>query len=141
MVKGMPNVDETESRLIKRMAHAGLTWKKIQEITGRSSDTVNKHINGKPFVGPGPGQPKKVTAKDVKRMEIVADRLQKHAMAKRDVPISQVKAVAGVKASIRAVLDAFHGEGIYYRKLKERQVLKDGDEEERLTWANVQCSR
>ena len=77
MPKSRPYVFATESRLIRRFAEVCLTWAKIQEITGRSPDTINTHVNGEQFAGPGPGQPKKVSKKVSKKLERVADQLQK----------------------------------------------------------------
>ena len=141
MQKTGPNVDTTESRLIRAMAKAGLTWSKIQEITGRSPDTINTHVNGNPFSGPGPGQPTKVPEKVVKKLERVLEQLLIKANAKRDVTIQKVKAVAAVKACDRSVLDALHAVDIYYRKLKERQVLKDEDLPVRLAWGKTRKRR
>ena len=60
-------------------------------------------------------------------LERVADQLQKKAKVKKDVPLQKITAEAGVEACNRAVADALYEVDIYYRKLKERQVLKDED--------------
>ena len=74
MPKSRPNVFATESRLLRRFAEVCVTWAKIQEITGRSPDTINTHVNGEQFAGPGPGQPKKVSKKVSKKLERVANQ-------------------------------------------------------------------
>ena len=42
MVKGYTHVDDTERRLVKNMKQEGLTWAKIESITGRSSSTLER---------------------------------------------------------------------------------------------------
>ena len=36
------HVDNTEKRLLHNMKKAGITWAKMQEVTGRSSDTLQQ---------------------------------------------------------------------------------------------------
>ena len=46
MGKMFTHVDGTEKRLVTRMQASGLTWAKIQEITGRSSKTLRNVLHG-----------------------------------------------------------------------------------------------
>ena len=60
MGRSFVQVDATEKRLTHNMKKAGLTWELMQQITERSSDTLNSVLKGK--CPPSPKFVKKTTA-------------------------------------------------------------------------------
>jgi hypothetical protein len=157
MVRSFVHVSEIEKRLTHNMKKAGLTWSKIQEITERSSDTIQKVLAAKCPPLPMKTATLKGVKKDrehlnfkkadvcVKAKGIIAKddflalvsaakALHKEVKGEKDVSIAMIKERAGVSACDRTCLESFHANGIWYRKLKERPILTDADVKERYQW-------
>ena len=160
MGRSFVHVDATEKRLTHNMRKAGLTWSKIQEITERSSDTLQKVLAAK--CPPPPTSPMKTAAlKGVKKdrehlkfkkadvsvkakggitkddflaMVKAAKAIHREVKGQKDVSIAMIKNRAGVSACDRTCLEAFHANGIWYRNLKERPILTDKDVIEQHNW-------
>lgn len=142
MVKGFQHVDSTERRLVKNMAKAKLTWTKIQEITGRSSSTLSEVLKAPKLAATKPiGRPKLITPRVYRKLCTALKALQKKVKAKKEITVAKVMAQAGVVASERSVLDAFHAHDVWFYKLKERPVLEPEDVVDRLQWAEDHKAR
>ena len=142
MVKGFVHIDETERRLIKSMRGAGLTWGKMQEITGRSESTLGSVFN--PPSGKGEkvkGQPKKLPPKIMDKVLKSADKLQKKANARTEVTAKMITTDAGVEVCNRAFREAYKERGGSFAKLKEALTLEKGDVKDRKTFADKRKRR
>ena len=82
-----------------------------------------------------------VTPAVLRKLKASKKKLQRKAEAEKEVTVAMIKADAGVVASDRVVLDAFHAEDIYFRPLRERPVLTKADIQERKEWAEKYRSR
>jgi len=102
----------------------GLGVTEIMKRTGRSKDCVYLHLSRQPETV---GRKKLITAAVFRKLTAALQKLQKKAKAEKEVTVAMVKAAAGVEASDRAVLDAFHADDIYFRPLRERPILRDED--------------
>ena len=161
MGKTFTQVDSTEKRLINNMKKCGLTWQKIQEITGRSSKTLQTVFQGgsaggsKGVIVKGtkakstsnktktllsvledpklpPSSPLSIA--DLKALIRALHKLQKAAGGRKEVTIAMVKKQAKLTVLDRACLEAFHANDIWFNKLKERPILKESDVEMRFAW-------
>lgn len=147
MAKSFVHVDDTERRLVAKMRESGLTWEKIREITGRGMGTLSKLLVVKKKGGAASkksnpkGAPKKITPAVYAKLDKAVSYLQKCAGARKEVTVAMIKARAGVDASDRTCLNAFHEHGVYFRKLKERPVLTKADVRARLAWAKKRIAR
>ena len=89
--------------------------RKIRAITGRSFDTISKHLfkkNNARKVNPK-GRPPATSPSMFKRLWAAHTKMIKTSPSK-EVTIKAVKAKVGLTCSDRAVLDAFHKRGILY---------------------------
>ena len=169
MGKSFEQVNSTERKLIVNMKEAGLTWAKIQEITERSSKTIDKVLrdakkplstgmtavkkqsaakasnNNKTLLSvlDNPRLPTRgsLTLASFKALVLAMDTLQKAAKGRKEVTMAMVKEKARVTASARVCHEAFRANGIWFAKLKDRQILQPGDDDLRLTWSNAKMSR
>lgn len=129
------HVTQRESELIRACYNKkGMSMREIADLTGRSTDTVSKHLRPMKRVVPL-GRPKSVTSAVWKRLHRSLQVLQKKADATKEVTAEMVKQHAGVTASNKTVLSAFHQHGIWFRKLRERPVLTKEDVTMRRAWA------
>ena len=138
------HVDATEARLIKRMAECGLAWKKIQEITGRGNGAIEKALKAKPVApkaAPKKGRPIIITPTVYKLLEKACQLLQKQAAGLTEVTAAMIKTEAGVAASDKKVLEAFHKRGVWFRKLKEKIQLSTEDIRTRWAWSKKRMRR
>jgi hypothetical protein len=151
MAKCYVHMDATEKRLIQGMKKAGVTWSKIEEITGRSSGSLSRVLKGPPVKKDGGAGTKAknkggrkatiLSRADVKALVKAMEKLQKEANAEQEVTVSMIMEAAGVEACAKTVLAAFHGEGIWFANLKERQTLSEQDVKERFIWAKKHQTR
>ena len=128
------HIDATEKRLIDNMKKSGLTYVDIGFLTGRGSEAIASSLAKEDFTATGSGQPQKITASDYKKLKNALDRLLKKANAEKQVTVDMIKAEAGVDASNRCVLDAFHADNFWFFKLKEKPILEEGDVKKRDQW-------
>ena len=144
MVKGFSHVTDVERRLVCNMEKEGITWSKMQKITGRSSETLNKILHPlKPVKkdvkkGAPKKLPKPVLEKVLKSME----RLQKQNHPKgKEVTAAMALSDAGIRAADRTLQRALEKRNIKFYKLKERQTLTKEDEIARRAWAGKRMRR
>ena len=114
-------VTAREAALMTQWASQGISKKEILRRTGRSKDVLKRHLGrgGAAKVG----RKKMVTPAVLRKLKASKKKLQRKAEAEKEVTVAMIKADAGVVASNRVVLDAFHAEDIYFRPLRERPVL------------------
>ena len=105
MGRHFAHVDETERRLIKSMVKAGLTWEKVQSITGRTPDTISTIVNG--ATSKKKGAPIKFSASDAKKVVRVADAMVKKANANCEVPLDMILAEAGYDVDAKTIRKHF----------------------------------
>ena len=119
----------------------GIPWTKIQEITGRSPDTLNNVLQAGPEAKRGSGAAVALSAKDIDKILKAMQSLLKKADAKREVTAGMILAKAGVTVCDKTLRKAFHDRKIKFYKLKEKPLLEPEDVTERLVWATVHSRR
>ena len=135
-IKKMPaaysHVTPREEELIRQWEKEGVPKAEIMRRTGRSKDTVTMHLqrSSKPV-----GRKPVITPAICRSLQASMRKLQKQAKAKKEVTVAMIKADAGVDASDRTVLEAFHEKDIYFRTLRARPILKDSDIPQRKKFA------
>ena len=110
------HVTNMEAALMKKMHEQGMGLRKIRSMTGRSFDTISKHVfkkNKVRKVNPK-GRPPAISPSMFKLVWAAHEKLIK-TNPNKEVTIKAVKANVGLTCSDRAVLDAFHKRGIYFR--------------------------
>jgi transposase len=140
MGKQFGHVDNTERRLVKSMVKAGLTWSKVQEITGRSPDTIKGILKAK-TAAKAKGAPIKLTPKKLKTIRKVLDSMVKCANAQKEVTVEMILKKARVDVCARTALNGLRSENIGFYKLKEKPLLQPGDIKERKNWAEARKNR
>ena len=141
MVKLVPkysHVSLREETLMKQCHSEGMGVRKISALTGRSLDTVSKHIfkkHSRKKVQPK-GRPRAITAASLKRLIKAHEKLLRES-PRAEVTISQVKAKVGLQCSDRTVLDAFHKHGLYFRSLYEKPEITTEDRAKRMAFADA----
>lgn len=154
------HVDETEKRPVHNMKKAGITWVKMQEVTGRSSDTLQNVLSEKCPPHPATATKSKklsgvkkdrehlkfrkesvrvkprgiITKDDFLRLVKAAAALHKEVKGLQEVSVAMIKKRANVDACDKTCLEAFHADGIWFRPLKERPILSETDVKERDKW-------
>ena len=141
MGKGYKHMTKAEIEAVRNLHRNGMGFDQIRDATGRSKDTLSRHIFKKNIAKKAKGRPRIVTAGVYIRLEKALAALQKKAGGLSEVTVTMVKARARATASDKAVLKAFHARGVYFRKLRERPILTEADVAERLAWAKRHVRR
>ena len=142
MVKGFTHVADREKQLIKNMRKAGLTWTKIQEITGRSSKTIDDVLASKKSTATRPkGAPTKLPPKVMGKLLKVLTSMQKQAKGRKEITARMITEKAGVKVADRTFRDAYMALGGGFSKLKEGPILTDEDVKKRAKWCGGRKNR
>lgn len=106
---------EREATLTRNMRKEGCTWPLIQKVKRRAPGTLAKVLKGKTKkamkVQP-PGRRPLITPEVFTKLLNAMHSLQKAKNAQEEVTVEMIKRKAGVSASNRTVLDAFHKRGI-----------------------------
>ena len=130
MAKGFKHVGESERKIVQRMKKQGIGMKAMARILGRDVKTVRRHLAvGKKAVKKG--RPVAITAAWYKRLKKALDALLKKAGALKEVKMAMIKRRARCPHSLRAISDAFHARGIYFRPLREKPILTSSDRAKR----------
>ena len=138
MVKGFHHVEERERHLIRNMQKEGIPWTKMEKITQRSRETLNKILHPPKGVKKDvpKGQPKKLGPKDLEKVLKAMDMLQKKNHPKgKEVTADMILTEAGVNVSERTLSRELRRNKYYFYKLKERQTLTSDDVKERKIWS------
>ena len=127
---------------MKKMHEQGMGLRKIRSMTGRSFDTISKHVfkkNKVRKVNPK-GRPPAISPSMFKLVWAAHEKLIK-TNPNKEVTIKAVKANVGLTCSDRAVLDAFHKRGIYFRPLYEKLEITSDDVKQRMAFAEKHGGR
>ena len=133
MVKGFHHVEERERHLIRNMQKEGIPWTKMEKITQRSRETLNKILHPPKGVKKDvpKGQPKKLGPKEFEKVLKAMDKLQKKNHPKgNEVTADMILTEAGVNVSERTLSRELRRNKYYFYKLKERQTLTSDDVKE-----------
>lgn len=128
MGKQYKQVTDREEELMRKWRKEGRPYSDIMSLTGRSKQTVVDHTSKKKTESAGSGRPAIITEAVFKKLQRALTKLQKKADAEWEVTVDAVKKLAGVTACDKTVLDYFHQKGIWFRPLRQKPLLKDGDE-------------
>lgn len=140
MGKSYVQVNAREQELMRTWKARGFSISKIMDLTGRAKQTVRDHLDMKKC-GVGSGRRKIVTAAKLAKLEKALDVLQKKAKANSEITVGAVKERAGVVASNRTVLEAFHDNDIWFRPLRQKPILTDEDVATRMVFGTKHKSR
>lgn len=140
MGKAYIQVTEREQELMRQWRKNNCTIKTIMDRTGRAKKTVLSHLDSK-RVGKGSGRRKVITPAAFKKLDKAVTALQKKANARTEISVRAVKEKAGVEASDRAVLEAFHEKDIWFRPLRQKPILTDEDVAERKVFGGKYIAR
>jgi hypothetical protein len=135
MGKQYNHVDGTERRLIKNMVKAGVTWEKVQSITGRTPDTSSRVVSGAPCKKKG--APLKFSAGDAKKVLKVAESMIKKASANLEVTLDMILSKAGYDVDGKTVRKHFKKLKVSFFKLKEKPLLEPDDVKARYAWTTL----
>ena len=120
-------VTDREEELLRRWKKDGRSLTDMMALSGRSRQTIIDHTNLKKKKGPGSGRPKKLSDKDFKKLNSSLIRLQKKSDCNTEITIKNVIEAASIDVSERVALDLFHDHGVWFRPLREKPVLTEGD--------------
>lgn len=141
MGKSFVHVDDTERRLIKKMSQQGITWVKIQAITGRSSETLNKILNKGTVKAKAKGAPVKFTPRDAEKLFALAEKMIKKADAQKEVTLAMIIQKSGYDVSETTVRKHFKRMNVSFYKLKQKPLLEDQDVKDRYDWTTTRKRR
>ena len=144
------HMDNTELKIFVRLKKLGYGSSEIQSILQRSKATITRKTKELTVKGAKKtiskdgrkvGRPKIITPQVFERLMNVMNKLQKRANAKKDVTVDEVKEKAGVDASDKSVLRAFHLQGVWFKPLAEKCLLTKEDITKRLEWSKTRKRR
>ena len=136
------HVSHKEEALMRKCHSEGMGVRKISALTGRSFETVSKHVfkkhrNRKPQPK---GRPRVITAATLKRLIKAHEKLLREN-PRAEVTIRQVKAAVGLECADRTILNAFHKHGLYFRTLYEKPEITSVDRTKRMEFADAHGAR
>ena len=136
------HVTSVEATLMKKLHEQGMGVRKIRQVTGRSFDTISKHIFKKhrPMKAKAKGRPPAITAAILKRLVKAHETLTQQRPS-MEVTIKHIKAKVGLTCCDRVVLDALHKHGVYFRPLYEKLELTADDIKKRRAFAETHSGR
>ena len=122
------HVSVAESAVMQRMHSEGMGLRKIKAVTGRSFDTISKHVFKKHYMKKtkAKGRPRVITTTVFRRLVAAHEQLLKQR-PRAEVTIKQVKAKVGLTCCDRVVSNAFHKNGLYFRPHYEKPEITDDD--------------
>lgn len=135
MAHSFKQVSPRERAMMKGWAEQGRSLSQIQALTGRSKTTIKHHLKENAASGVGSGRPKSITPDVYERLRLAREALQKKAAGQKEVTVAMIKKRARVDACDKVVLRAFHENGVWFHKLRERPILTKEDMDERLAFA------
>lgn len=124
-----------EKRMVRNMHfESDQTPTEIAEATGRDLSTIVRSLKAKP-VKKKVGRPTVLTSAVVDRLQSTLDAMVQKVDGKKEVTVTMLKAKTKVKVGERAILDALHKRGVYFRPQRSKPVLTQGDIDERYKFA------
>ena len=136
------HVTSVEKALIKKLHSQGMGLRKIRAVTGRSFDTLSKHLFPKNVHKKvkAKGRPRLINARLLKRLRVAHEKLVSERPSV-EVTIKRVKAKVGLTCTDRTVLNAFHQHGLYFRPMYEKPEISEDDRRQRMAFADVNGTR
>ena len=136
MVKSLPpRMSVEEKRMVRHMHfESDQTPTEIAEATGRDLSSIVRCLKAKP-VKKKLGRPVALTKVFVNRLQNTLDAMVKKADGQKEITVKMLKAKTKVKVSERAILDALHKRGVYFRPQRSKPVLTQVDVDERFKFA------
>ena len=137
MVKKLlpPRMSVEEKRMVRNMHfESGQTPTEIAEATGRDLSTICRCLKAKP-VAKKLGRPVVLTSARVDRLQTTLDAMVQKAAGQKEVTVKMLKAKAKVQVGERAILDALHKRGVYFRAQRSKPLLTQDDVDERYKFA------
>ena len=134
-------VTAKESQLFSKLHKQGMGVKKIRAITGRSTDTISKHVFRKNTWRKKLGRPCVITDQVMKRLKTLHAKMTASANGKHEITVTMLKERMGLACSTKTILNAMHREGVYFRPLYEKPDLSKDDKDARLDFANAHAHR
>lgn len=114
----------------------------IAKLLGRKNTTVSGWLKlTKKQATTKLGRKPAITPAVYQELKRSLSALQKEAGGQKEVTLAMVKAHAGSPFSIRTIQDAFHAHGVWFRKLREKPILTNGDRDARRAWASSNLAK
>lgn len=133
LASGYSHMDGTELRLARTwLEDAGKTIPEVAQLLGRDRSTVRRNLlKGSLGKAKGKvkavGRPRSVTPKVYRQLKGALDFLLRQSRGEHEVTAQMIKARVGCSLSLRTIRNAFHAEGIWFRRLKEKPILTPQD--------------
>ena len=108
--------------------------KDIAALLHRDRSTVTRHLR-KYHTQKKQGRPPILTEKQLSVLEKKLESMVQKADGKYRVTVAMLKKSARCKEGTRAIWDALHKRGIYFRSMREKPILLDEDVAERMRFA------
>lgn len=125
-VAGWKKFSAEEERLAKNWFQAGVEPSEIAERLDRDKSTVTRHCV-KLVPRQQQGRPRKLSDAQVDFLIRRLHQLVVSAKGRYHVTAAILKKSTGWKVSVRRISDALHARKVYFRKLREKPLLKDED--------------
>lgn len=137
------HMDETEIRLARRwVEEEGKTIKEAADLLNRHKSTVCRSLRAAVTKQTSAaGRPTAITPETYRKLKAAMDELLKKAKGEAEVTVKMIKARAKCQASERTIRDAFHANGVWFRRLKEKPILTPADMAERLEFGKQHAKR
>ena len=117
---------DVELGLAKKWYVDGTTTAEIAERLGRNQSTITRLLV-KRVARKKQGRRAILTSAAVDKLEAKLEAMIEKANGRYEVTVAALRRSARAKASCRTILDALHGRGIYFRRLREKPVLTEED--------------
>ena len=135
-----PNMTGTEADLARKMYHQqGKKPSEIAKVFDRDHSTITRllFIRKKAMKA---GRPHTLSKIQVDNLVKRLGEMVKAAGGKKEVTVCMLKKRTKCKACTKTILKELHGRKIYFRKLREKPMLTDEDQKERLKFAKKYSS-
>ena len=141
MAKSFTHMHAVEVALMRRWSAEGKRQSEIAALLGRSSKTVSNHLKRRGNEKIQKGRPRKMTKEVYTGLRRVLTKLLKKAGGEKEVTVAMVKAASGCDCSLRTIRDAFHADGIRFRRLREKPILSRCDVVARRRFADLYAAK
>ena len=126
---------------MRRWSAEGKRQSEIAALLGRSSKAVSNHLQQRGIKRVQKGRPRKMTRQVYTGLRRVLTRLLKKAGGEKEVTVAMVKAISGCDCSLRTIRDAFHADGVRFRRLREKPILTRRDIAARRCFADLHAAK
>lgn len=134
------HVAPQEADMMRHMHGEGMGVKKIAAATGRSTDTVSKHVFKRHGKTKFCGRPVAISPAVYKKVEKGYQKMLREAKG-REVTVAMVKERLKLQCSTKTLSRAFWQHGVHFRPLYEKPDLSAEDIRQRRAWAERHSHR